>query len=135
MLEKAHAVAQTLLQAPAGEVVYRDGAFERKTTGQKISLFEVDERAAEMAKQGAIAESLDTLAEADTGPSFPNGCHIAEVEVDPGTFDVSVVSYTAVGDCGIVLNERIVDGQVQGGVVQGIGQALGEYTQYGKDSG
>lgn len=135
MLEKAHGVAQTLLQAPASEVIYRDGFFERKRTGQKMSLFEVAERASEMARQGALAESLDTLSEVDTGPSFPNGCHIAEVEVDPGTFEVQVVSYTAVGDCGILLNERIVDGQVEGGVVQGIGQALGEYTQYDPDSG
>lgn len=135
MLEKAYAVAQTLLQAGAGEVAYHDGVFERKGTGQTVSLFEVAERAAEMAKQGAIAESLDTNSEADTGPSFPNGCHIAEVEVDPGTGEVDVVAYTAVGDVGIVLNEKIVDGQVQGGVASGIGQALGEYTRYDNESG
>jgi carbon-monoxide dehydrogenase large subunit len=135
MLEKAYGVAQTLLQAGEGEVAYHDGVFERKATGQTISLFEVAERATEMARQGAIAESLDTHSEADTGPSFPNGCHIAEVEVDPGTGEAQVVAYTAVGDVGIVLNEKIVDGQVQGGVASGIGQAIGEYTRYDNDSG
>lgn len=135
MLDKAYGVARMLLQAGEGDVSYHDGVFERKGTGQSVSLFEVAERAAEMAKQGAIGESLDTTSNADTGPSFPNGCHIAEVEIDPGTGEVSVVSYTAVGDIGIVLNEKIVEGQVQGGVVQGIGQALGEYSQYDPDSG
>lgn len=135
MLEKAYEVARTLLQAGESEVVYHDGVFERKDAGQTVSLFEVAERAAEMARQGSIAESLDTLAEADTGPSFPNGCHIAEVEVDPGTGETRVVAYTAVGDVGIVLNERIVEGQVQGGVVQGIGQALGEFSRYDNESG
>lgn len=135
MLAKAYGVAQTLLQAAEGEVSYHDGVFERKGTGQTISLFDVAARAEEMKKQGAITESLDTESNADTGPSFPNGCHIAEVEVDAGTGEVVIVAYTAVGDTGIVLNERIVEGQVQGGVVQGIGQALGEYTQYDNDSG
>lgn len=135
MLEKAYGVAQTLLQAGEGDVAYHDGVFERKGTGQTVSLFEVAARAEEMKKQGALAESLDTESEADTGPSFPNGCHIAEVEIDPGTGEVVVVAYTAVGDVGIVLNEKIVEGQVQGGVAQGIGQALGEYTRYDNDSG
>ena len=135
MLEKAYAVAQTLLQAGADDIAYHDGVFERKGTGQTVSLFEVAARAQEMKAQGALAESLDTESEADTGPSFPNGCHIAEVEIDPGTGETQVVAYTAVGDVGIVLNERIVEGQVQGGVAQGIGQALGEYTRYDDDSG
>lgn len=135
MLEKAYGVAQTLLQAGEGDVGYHDGVFERKGTGQTVSLFEVAARAEEMKKQGALTESLDTHSEADTGPSFPNGCHIAEVEVDPGTGAVQVVSYTAVGDVGIVLNDTIVDGQVQGGVASGIGQAIGEYTRYDNDSG
>ena len=62
--------------------------------------------------------------------SFPNGCHVCEVEVDPDTGVVSVVRYTAVDDVGVVLNPAVVDGQVIGGVAQGLGQVLGERLQY-----
>ena len=61
--------------------------------------------------------------------------HVAEVEIDPDTGSLELVRYTAVGDCGVVLNETIVTGQVQGGVAQGIGQALGEYSNYDSGSG
>ena len=66
--------------------------------------------------------------------TFPNGCHIAEVEVDPETGVVQIVNYTAVDDFGVVLNPMLVAGQVHGGVVQGIGQALYEQAVY-DDSG
>ncbi len=131
ILEKAVDEAATMLQASASDISYANGSFLRKGTGQKVSLFEVAAHAAEDKKSGG----LDTTVEAETGPSFPNGCHIAEVEVDPDTGSFDIVSYTAVGDTGIVLNETIVEGQVQGGVVQGIGQAIGEYTRYDADSG
>src|SRR5437899_461213 len=62
--------------------------------------------------------------------AFPNGCHIAEVEVDPDTGMVEVVKYTFVNDFGVVINPLLVDGQAHGGIVQGIGQALRERTVY-----
>ena len=62
--------------------------------------------------------------------AFPNGCHIAEVEVDPETGTVDVVRYTFVNDFGVVINPLLVDGQAHGGIVQGIGQALREHTVY-----
>jgi carbon-monoxide dehydrogenase large subunit len=65
--------------------------------------------------------------------SFPNGCHICEVEVDPETGLIDVVGYTAVDDVGNVLHETIVEGQIHGGVAQGIGQVLGEQVIYGDD--
>ncbi len=89
-------------------------------------LFEVAARAAELAKQGVIPESLDTTDKVKAPPSFPNGCHVAEVELDADTGAVEIVNYVAVGDCGNLLDERIVTGQVQGGVAQGLGQALAE---------
>lgn len=135
MLEKARGVATTLLQAGEGEVEYRDGAFEIPRTGRRVSLFEVAERAGEMAAQGVIKESLDTSSEAHIAPTFPNGVHVAEVEIDPETGSLELVRYTAVGDCGVVLNETIVTGQVQGGVAQGLGQALGEFSNYDSASG
>jgi carbon-monoxide dehydrogenase large subunit len=83
-----------------------------------------------MTEQGTMRESLDTRSLAKTPPSFPNGCHVAEVEVDPDTGEVATVAYTAVDDCGVVLNDTIVAGQIHGGVAQGLGQALGEHVVY-----
>jgi carbon-monoxide dehydrogenase large subunit len=69
------------------------------------------------------------------GPSWPNGAHITEVEVDPDTGAVEIVSYMSVNDVGRVVNPMIVRGQLDGGAVQGIGQALGEHMLYERDSG
>ncbi len=126
VLDKAADAAATMLQTDVSEIAYSGGAFSRKGTGQKITLFEV---AAHAAENGGGA-GLDTTAEVDTGPSFPNGVHVAEVEVDPDTGQYEVVAYTAVGDAGILLNEKVVDAQVHGGVAQGLGQAMGEYVRY-----
>src|SRR5204863_435336 len=75
--------------------------------------------------------SLDVADIYDGPPSaFPNGCHIAEIEVDPETGIVDVVKYTFVNDFGVIINPLLVDGQAHGGIVQGIGQALRECTVY-----
>jgi len=117
-----------LLQAAEGDVAYANGKFG--VNNRELSLFEVAERAADLAKQGVIPESLDTKAGAKLPPSFPNGCHIAEVEIDPDSGAFEIVNYTAVGDSGNVLDDIIVEGQVHGGVAQGLGQAMGESTIY-----
>jgi carbon-monoxide dehydrogenase large subunit len=65
--------------------------------------------------------------------SFPNGCHVCEVEIDPDTGSVQIVGYTAVDDVGNVLHETIVEGQIHGGVAQGLGQVLGEQVVYSED--
>jgi carbon-monoxide dehydrogenase large subunit len=135
VLVKAKAVAKTVLQAGDEEVSYREGVFEIAKTGRRVTLFEVAKHADDMKKQGALEENLDTTETAHTGPSFPNGCHVAEVEVDPDTGEIAIVRYTAVSDCGVILNKTIVDGQIEGGVVQGVGQAIGEYTRYDAASG
>ena len=78
-----------------------------------------------------LPPSLDVALVADTPPSaFPNGCHIAEVEIDPETGVIEVVKYSMVNDFGTLLNPMLVEGQAHGGVVQGIGQALLEATRY-----
>ena len=70
----------------------------------------------------------------DTIPSaFPNGCHVAEVEIDPATGVIEVVKYSSVNDFGTIINPLLVEGQIHGGVVQGIGQALMEVTAYDTD--
>jgi carbon-monoxide dehydrogenase large subunit len=69
------------------------------------------------------------------GPSWPNGCHIAEVEIDPATGEVALVAYSSVNDIGRVVSPQIVQGQIEGGAVQGIGQALSEQVVYDRDTG
>src|SRR5260370_33567568 len=78
----------------------------------------------EMKKRNEIAEDLDTKTSAETPLTFPNGCHIAEVEIDPASGELELVGYTAVDDCGRVLNRMIVEGQTHGAIAQGIGQAV-----------
>jgi aerobic carbon-monoxide dehydrogenase large subunit len=134
MLVKARKSAALLLQAKESDLIFRGGHFEL-SGGPRISLFEVAARTAELVKQDVLAETLDTKGEIKTAPSFPNGCHVAEVEIDPETGTVDIVSYVAVDDCGRVLNPVIVDGQIHGAVAQGLGQAVCEATVYDADSG
>ena len=130
VIEKGKRVAAMLLQAGEADLDYRDGKFSVRGSGREVPLFEVAERAAELARSGVIAENLDTQANVKAPPSFPNGCHVAEVEIDPATGAVAIVNYVAVGDCGNLLDETIVTGQIHGGVAQGLGQALTENTIY-----
>ncbi len=130
VLEKGKRVAAMLLQAGESEIDFNDGKFSVRNSGREVSLFDVAERATELKRQGVIAESLDTQAGIKVPPSFPNGCHIAEVEIDPSTGAVEIVSYVAVDDCGNVLDHTIVEAQIHGGVAQGLGQALTENTVY-----
>jgi carbon-monoxide dehydrogenase large subunit len=128
VIEKGKRVAAMLLQAAEADLTFRDGKFS--VANRDVSLFEVAERSAELKKQGVIAESLDTLDKVKLPPSFPNGCHVAEVEIDADTGALDIVSYVAVGDCGNVLDDVIVTGQIHGGVAQGLGQALTENAIY-----
>src|SRR5262249_37272531 len=105
------------------------GVFEITGTDRKIALFELADRA----KQ--LGDSLDTKSSFDAAPSFPNGVHIAEVEIDPATGRTALAAYTCVDDCGRVLQPVLVEGQVQGGVAQGVGQALLEWGHYDDASG
>jgi len=100
-----------------------------------VTLFELADRAKELKKKGEITEDLDTRLTADTPQTFPNGCHVAEVEIDPATGSIEIIDYTAVDDCGNVLDHTLVEGQLHGGLAQGIGQALIERTVYDGDNG
>jgi aerobic carbon-monoxide dehydrogenase large subunit len=95
-----------------------------------VSLFDVASRAAALKKRGEIAEDLDTKTTTETPLTFPNGCHIAEIEIDPDTGHMEIVAYTAVDDCGRALDLMIVEGQLQGSLSQGLGQALMENAVY-----
>jgi len=130
VLAKARALAAQLLEAAEPDLAYAEGTFEIAGTDRRLSLLEIASRAADLARAGTIAESLDTQRGIELAHSFPNGCHIAEVEVDPETGVVSLEGYAAVDDCGCVLDHTLVEGQIHGGVAQGVGQALIEDTVY-----
>jgi carbon-monoxide dehydrogenase large subunit len=129
MLAKAKKVASAALEAAESDIQYAQGSFKVVGTDRKISLFETAKRAKE------FGENLDTKDKLETPLTFPNGCHIAEVEIDPETGKVDIVTYTAVDDCGVVLNQMIVEGQVQGSIANGLGQALTENAVYDSTSG
>jgi aerobic carbon-monoxide dehydrogenase large subunit len=129
VIEKGRRLAATLLEAAEADIEYRAGGFEVAGTDRRLSLFEVAARAR------AAGEPLDTNLVTETQQTFPNGCHIAEVEVDPDTGAVALVCYAAVDDCGAVLDHTIVQAQVHGGVAQGLGQALMEHAVYEAGSG
>jgi carbon-monoxide dehydrogenase large subunit len=135
MLAKGRKVAAVALEASEADIEYKDGAFSVVGTDRRLSLFEVAARAKEMKQKGEIAEDLDTKVNAETPLTFPNGCHVAEVEIDPQTGLATLVAYTAVDDCGNVLDPTIVEGQVHGSVAQGVGQAMMEHTVFDPESG
>jgi carbon-monoxide dehydrogenase large subunit len=135
LIEKGKAIAANVLEASEADIVYQAGRFEVVGTDRRISLFELASRATEMKQRGEIQESLDIKASAETPQTFPNGCHVAEVEIDPATGNVEVVSYTAVDDCGNVLDHMIVEGQFHGALASGLGQALLESAIYDTEGG
>jgi carbon-monoxide dehydrogenase large subunit len=116
------------LEASAGDIEYAEGEFRIAGTDRGIGLFELAGR------QPDRRIYVDATSKVN-GPSWPNGAHITEVEVDPETGDVEIVSYVSVNDVGRVVNPMIVRGQLDGGAVQGIGQALGEHMLYEQGSG
>src|SRR5579863_10022116 len=135
ILAKGKPIAAAMLEAGEADIAYNNGAFEVVGTDRRVALFEVAARAAEMKKHGEIAEDLDTKTVTETPQTFPNGVHIAEVEIDPATGHMQIAAYTAVDDCGRALDAMIVEGQLQGAIASGLGQALMERTVYDGDSG
>ena len=124
----AKALAAEALEAPAADIEYRDGRFNVAGTDLAIGLFELAARQA-----GGRITATDSATAG--GPTWPNGCHVCEVEIDPATGAVAVVAYASVNDIGRVVSPTIVQGQVDGGAVQGIGQALLERVAYDAETG
>jgi carbon-monoxide dehydrogenase large subunit len=111
-----------VLETSPADIEFRDGRFVVSGTDRSISLLDLASR-----KPG----QLDVSHVTEVIPSaFPNGCHVCEVEIDPETGEVEVVRYGSVNDFGTVVNPLMVEGQVHGGVVQGIGQCLMENARY-----
>jgi carbon-monoxide dehydrogenase large subunit len=130
VIRKGKSLAADALEAAEADIVYDRGEFVVTGTDRRITLFELAARAQERKQRGDDSEDLDTKLTADTPQTFPNGCHIAEVEIDPETGATSLVGYTAVDDCGNVLDHMVVEGQVHGAIVQGLGQVLLEHLVY-----
>src|SRR5229473_1810196 len=130
VIRKGQMLAADALEAAEADIVYQEGAFIVTGTDRRIGLFDLAARARDRRQSGEIAEDLDTRLTANTPQTFPNGVHIAEVEVDPETGATALVSYTAVDDCGNVLDHMVVEGQVHGAIVQGLGQVLLEHLGY-----
>ncbi len=135
LIAKGRRLAGDALEAAHADIEYRDGAFAVVGTDRTIALLDLAQVAQARKENGEIDEGLDTRFTAETPMTYPNGCHVAEVEIDPDTGVVDVVTYTAVDDCGCTLDHRLVEGQVHGGVAQGLGQALLEHAVYDEDSG
>jgi carbon-monoxide dehydrogenase large subunit len=135
IINKGKPIAATMLETGEADIAYKAGNFEVVGTDRRVSLFEVATRAADMKKRGEIAEDLDTMTVTETPLTFPNGVHIAEVEIDPDTGHMAIPAYTAVDDCGRALDHMIVEGQLHGSVAAGLGQALMESTVYDNGNG
>lgn len=138
MIEKGKKLAAAMMEADAGDLEFNEGQFRVKGTDKVIAL--VDVAKASYAPMGPLTGKfgigLDSSGSFDpTPPSHPNGSHVCEVEVDPDTGAVTIDRYQVVDDLGRILNPMIVLGQIQGGVVQGIGQALMEHQVYDRGSG
>jgi carbon-monoxide dehydrogenase large subunit len=123
LIAKAREKAANMLEASVEDIEYSSGFLTVVGTDKRVGLFEIAK-----AEEGARL-SVDSTGVAD-GPTWPNGTHICEVEIDPETGITNVVKYTTVDDVGVVVNPMLVTGQVHGGVVQGIGQALYEGVHY-----
>ena len=127
-IDKSKQLAGEVLEVASGDIEYREGRFKVVGTDVGIDLFEL---AAKQPEQLIFVDSTSAVG----GPTWPNGCHVCEVEIDPGTGHVDVVAYTSVNDIGRVISPTIVAGQIEGGAVQGIGQALTEQIVYDPESG
>jgi len=136
IIEKAKPLAAHLLEAAAADLEFRDGRFSVVGTDRAIPLVEVAKAfyrpVGPTTKFGA---GLDASGSSNAPPTFPNGCHVCELEIDPETGEVTIERYVVVDDVGRVINPLICHGQIEGALAQGIGQALMENVAFDPESG
>jgi carbon-monoxide dehydrogenase large subunit len=128
VVERAKPLAAELLEAAVADVAFEDGRYRIVGTDRSIGLIEVARRSGGRGLEGSASWQ-------PSAPTFPNGCHVCEIVVDAATGVPRIERYTVVDDFGTVINPLLVEGQVHGGVAQGIGQALVEETVYDQGSG
>lgn len=124
LIETGKALAALELKLEPSQISYANGVYSSTEASRSIELTAL-----------AQQQPLAIMADGKFGSTFPNGCHIVEVEVDPETGVPTVASYCAVDDCGEVIHHAIVEGQLHGGVMQGAGQVFGEHVVYDRESG
>jgi carbon-monoxide dehydrogenase large subunit len=136
VIEKGKQAAAEALEAAVADIVFTDGSFAITGTDRAIDIISLAATQRRKAAAGQTAVTLDTAeVAAIDNHTFPNGCHMAEVEIDPETGVTTVVRYIVCDDFGTTVNPLIVRGQVAGGVAQGLGQAILEHTVFDPDSG
>ena len=130
VVEKGKALAADDLEAAEADIEFADGSYRIKGTDRSVTLTALAKKF-----EGQEPHPLNVHADAKFGATFPNGCHIAEVEIDPATGVAEIASYVACDDSGNIINHQIVEGQLHGGLTQGAGQVFGEHAVYDTDSG
>jgi carbon-monoxide dehydrogenase large subunit len=124
LIEEGRARAALELAVEPSQVEYAQGVFSSRESKRTLKLGDI-----------AKSKPVAVVAEGKFGSTFPNGCHIAEVEIDPDTGAAEIASYAAVDDLGTVINHSVVEGQLHGGVAMGVGQILGEHVVYDRGTG
>jgi len=137
IIEKGKRFAAHFMEADAADIVFADGTFTIAGTDRAMPIEQVARMSfMPVGLPSALGMGLQGMgAFSPNLESFPSGCHICEVEVDPETGAVTIDRYAAVDDVGTVINPLLVMGQIQGGIAQGVGQALMEEVGYDADSG
>jgi carbon-monoxide dehydrogenase large subunit len=135
VIERGKQIAAVVLEASPADIEFGKGRFTIVGTDRSVGLMDIATKLRDgIALPDGVPSSLDVNLVAESPPSaFPNGCHVAEIELDPDTGVIDVVKYSMVNDFGTIVNPLTVAGQAHGGVVQGIGQALMERTYYDSD--
>ena len=131
-IRRGQLLAAHVMEAAPEDVVFKQGSYQVVGTDQSIGLLELTARLKNLGpRPEGLPASLDNVSKfVSPGMSFPNGCHVCEVEIDPDTGVIEVKHYTAVDDVGVMLNPDVIEGQIMGGVAQGLGQVLGERLHY-----
>lgn len=130
IVKKGLALAADELEAAVADIEFREGRYRIKGTDRAISLPALVKKHA-----STTPHPLDVQYANKFGSTYPNGCHIAEVEIEPETGTAEIVSYVACDDAGNIINHQIVEGQMQGGLTQGAGQVFGELAVYDRETG
>jgi aerobic carbon-monoxide dehydrogenase large subunit len=131
VLEKGTEIAARQLEAAIADITYADQTFTVVGTDRSITLADVSKAAEATDSDGLLIVGTHVT----KAPTFPSGCHVCELEVDPDTGKVEIKRYIAVTDVGNAINPTQVDGQVRGGIVQALGQVLSENITYDENSG
>ncbi len=136
VVEKGIRLAAHRLEAAPGDIEFAKGAFRVAGTDRAVPLFELANWAREAKDLPEdVKGGLDADSQVQVHATFPNGCHIAEVEIDPETGVVDIVDYICVDDCGMILDYTLAHGQIHGGIAQSVGQVLTEHAIYDPENG